>query len=78
MATVAHVRRLLCELCPDLDVDRVEQFGEGDFGNVYLVNGDWVFRIAKHREAAESLSREACLLTRIAGCVDLNEVRLIG
>jgi aminoglycoside 2''-phosphotransferase len=46
--------------------------GAGDFSTAYLVNREWVFRFAKHRQAAASLKREACLLPRIAGQFDVD------
>src|SRR3954451_24518257 len=66
------VRDLLRANWPDLVIEHVDDLGEGDFSRAYLVNGEWVVRIAKHREAARSLAREACLLPRIAGHVDLS------
>jgi aminoglycoside 2''-phosphotransferase len=40
--------------------------GEGHFVAAWLANGSVVYRFAKHRAAALSLRREACLLPRLA------------
>jgi aminoglycoside 2''-phosphotransferase len=47
------------------------ELGTGDFCTAYLVNQAWVFRFAKHPEAAASLQREFQLLPRIADRFDL-------
>jgi aminoglycoside phosphotransferase (APT) family kinase protein len=64
-------RAVLAERCPQLAVESVVPLGEGDFCTVHAVNGEWVFRFAKHDDAAASLRREACLLPGIAGRLDL-------
>ncbi|MBS1796283.1 MAG: phosphotransferase [Acidobacteria bacterium] len=46
--------------------------GEGDFFRAFLVDGEWVFRFARHAEAAQSLAREFCLLPRIASRLTLS------
>lgn len=66
-----EVARVIAARCPGWAAETVEFLGEGDFFTAYLVNGGWVFRIAKHAEAAASLRREACLLPRLADRFDL-------
>ncbi|HEU4559142.1 MAG TPA: phosphotransferase [Longimicrobium sp.] len=65
------VAGLIAARCPGWVAETVEPLGEGDFSTAYLVNGEWVFRFAKHEEAAASLSREACLLPRLADRFEL-------
>jgi aminoglycoside 2''-phosphotransferase len=67
------VAGLIAARCPGWTAETVDFLGEGEFFTAYLVNGGWVFRFAKHAEAAASLHREACLLPRIA---DRFEVRI--
>lgn len=43
-------------------VQSVAWLGEGDFCDCYLVNGDYVFRFAKHNAASAAMQREQCLL----------------
>ena len=57
--------------CPNLCVEQLEPLGEGDFCHAYTVNGTWVVRFAKHLEAAQSLRREACLLSQVGNQLDL-------
>ena len=64
--TAPEAAALIAQRLPRWVVRSVELLGEGDFCTAHLVNGEWVFRFARHREAAESLAREACLLPRIA------------
>lgn len=64
--SAAAVARLIHHRCPALGIDAIVPLGEGDFCKAYLVNGGWVFRLAKHAEAQESLRREACLLPSLA------------
>jgi aminoglycoside 2''-phosphotransferase len=71
-------RAVLAERCPQLAVESVVPLGEGDFCTVYAVHAldsEWVFRFAKHDDAAASLRREACLLPGIADCFDLRVPR---
>ncbi|HRH44894.1 MAG TPA: aminoglycoside phosphotransferase family protein, partial [Pyrinomonadaceae bacterium] len=56
---------------PDWIINSISFLGEGDFCQAYLVNEEWVFRFAKHREARESLKREYCLLPKIAPQITL-------
>jgi aminoglycoside 2''-phosphotransferase len=65
------VAGLIAARCPGLGVRSVAELGAGDFCLAYLVNGDRVFRFARHAEATPSLRREACLLPRIAPQIDL-------
>lgn len=59
-------RSLIAERCPQIKVESVLFLGEGDFCSAYLVNGEWVFRVAKHQEAEDALRRESCLLPKLA------------
>src|SRR4051794_13218813 len=61
----------IAERCPDWAVDSIAHLGDGDFCAAFLVNEAWVFRFAKHADAAASLRREWCLLPRIADQFDL-------
>lgn len=60
------LRTVIAERCPQIIVKSVVSLGEGDFCTAYLVNDEWVFRLAKHGDAAASLRRESCLLPKIA------------
>ena len=71
MRSIDDVASMLRERCPALGVQRIEALGEGDFCDAYLADDQWVVRVAKHRNAAKSLRREACLLPKIHDCVDL-------
>jgi aminoglycoside 2''-phosphotransferase len=67
-------RAVLAERCPQLAVESIVPLGEGDFCTVHAVHtldGEWVFRFAKHEVAAASLRHEACLLPAIADRLDL-------
>lgn len=65
------LRTVIAERCPHLAVESVVPLGEGDFCTAHLVDGEWVFRVAKHDDAAASLRREACLLPKVADRVDV-------
>lgn len=65
------LNELIRSECPDIKPDTIEPLGVGDFFGAFLVNGTWVFLVAKHDEARASIRREACLLPRLAAQVDL-------
>lgn len=69
--TIEEVAELITRRCPGSVVDSIDFFGEGDFCVAYLINNEWVFRFAKHKKAAASLRREACLLPKIADRFDV-------
>src|SRR5262249_51402789 len=52
--------------CPEWRVESIYYLDEGDFCTAYVVNGEWIFRVAKHDKARESLRREYCLLPTLA------------
>ena len=47
-------------------VRRVVALGDGDFSQAWLINDEWVCRVAKHEKASRSLRREACVLATAA------------
>ena len=74
MTVPTNVANIIAARYPGRSMASIATFGEGDFCVAYLVNGDngnWVFRFARHAEAAASLRREACLLPRIEQHFDL-------
>lgn len=64
-----HVTRI--QTSTEIFLERAAYLGEGDFSVAWLINGEWVCRIAKHAEAAASLGREARLLPQIAANLPL-------
>jgi len=74
------IAALIAARCPGWVVESIVPLGAGDSCDAYLVNGEWVVRVAKHAEAAAGLRREACLLPRIETRFDLRIPipRLIG
>ncbi len=62
-----HAAALLIEQTfPDLQVDIIEEAGEGDFCLGYAVNGKWLVRLARNAEASRALRVEAALIPRLA------------
>jgi aminoglycoside 2''-phosphotransferase len=68
---MADLRTVIAERCPQIAVETIVPLGEGDFCTAHLVNDEWVFRFAKHGDAAVSLRREACVLPKIADRVEV-------
>ncbi len=65
------VSEMIVSRCHGWVVESIESLGAGNFCSAYLVNHPWVFRFAKHDEAAASLLREFRLLPRLANRFDL-------
>jgi aminoglycoside phosphotransferase (APT) family kinase protein len=56
---------------PDLQVDIIQSGGEGDFSLAYVVNGEWLVRLARNAEASRALRVEAALMPQLAPSLNL-------
>ena len=56
---------------PGVSPRAVAALGAGEFCEAFLVDDIDVYRFARHDEAARALRREACVLRRVAGSLDL-------
>jgi aminoglycoside 2''-phosphotransferase len=54
-----------------LRVESLAFLGAGDFCVAFVVNDAWVFRFARHQQAAAALAREVCILPRLAERIEL-------
>jgi aminoglycoside 2''-phosphotransferase len=61
-----EMRDAIARCCPEWEISSIRHLGEGDFCTAYIVNDEWVLRVGKHETARRSLSREYCLLPRLA------------
>jgi aminoglycoside 2''-phosphotransferase len=64
--TEDDARVQIARACPGLDVGVVEFLGAGVDSDVFLVNGEWVFRFPKRAPVARALRREINLLPKLA------------
>ena len=69
--TEAEAADLIAWNCPSLRVESLTYLGAGDFCVAFLVNGEWVFRFARHQAAAGALRRETCVLPRLSERLEL-------
>jgi aminoglycoside 2''-phosphotransferase len=67
-----EIKKAILHCLPDWTIDSLGYLGEGDSCFAYLVNGEWIFRFAKHDAARESLRREFCLLPKLAAHIALS------
>ena len=75
---------------PDIKVERIEYLNEGMGSTAFLVNGEFVFRLAKNEKADASLGKEIKVLPQIEKQIDLpipafeyvgrqrNQLRMVG
>jgi aminoglycoside 2''-phosphotransferase len=69
--TLTEVTKTILRSCPGWILDSIYFLAEGDDYSVYVVNDEWVCRVAKHAEARASLRREYCLLPALADQITL-------
>jgi aminoglycoside 2''-phosphotransferase len=55
---------------PSAPFDKIEQSG-GEFNDVVVINGEWVFRFPRYREGVAQITAEANLLTALRGRLPL-------
>ena len=69
--TPEEVAAAIMHSFPDWRVDSIHYLSEGDDCAAYVVNEEWLFRVAKHAQAREGLRREYCLLPGLAAAFTL-------
>ena len=70
--TIAAYMARIREMCADLDIQSVTHNSEGLCNDIFIVNGDTVFRFAKDAHAEKVLPAETQILDRIRPRVTLN------
>lgn len=66
--------------CPDLEIGHIEPYGKGVGDAIFRVNGDYLFKFAKHEKASKILEKEMAMLPELQGHVGvpIPEVRYAG
>lgn len=70
--TPDEFQTILAERQPGFSPGSIVGIGAGEFCHAFLVDDLDVYRVAQHGEAGRALQREACVLGRIAGSVELS------
>ena len=70
--TPEEFQTMLAGRQPGFSPRSVVPIGVGEFCHAFLVDGLDVYRVARHEEAGRALQREACVLGRIAGSLELS------